>query len=127
MSESNMGSVVWQDLTVDNAEQLRDFYAEVIGWESSPVSMGEYEDYSMQTADGQTRAGICHHRGANESIPPQWLLYFKVEDLDKSLEASNLRGGKPLTEVKSYGSNSRYCVIQDPAGAVCALYEEKPE
>lgn len=127
MTESKTGSVVWQDLTVENAEQLKDFYTQVIGWQASPVSMGDYNDFSMQSEDGQTRAGICHAKGTNEAIPPQWLLYFQVDSLDQSLEAVDQRGGKRLTELQSYGGNSRYCVIQDPAGAICALYEEKPE
>jgi predicted enzyme related to lactoylglutathione lyase len=32
--------VAWQDLTVPNAEAIRDFYAVVVGWRPEPVDMG---------------------------------------------------------------------------------------
>lgn len=115
------GSVTWQDLTVPDAEGLRDFYSAVTGWEPEPLSMGAYSDYVMN-ADGQGIAGICHARGANAEIPPVWLIYITVEDLDHSLAECQRLGGSVLTPPCSYGGG-RYCVIQDPAGAVCALYQ----
>ena len=35
-----IGTVGWFDLTVDNAETVRDFYREVAGWNPSEVEMG---------------------------------------------------------------------------------------
>lgn len=127
MTTKKAGKLVWQELTVEHAEQVKDFYSQVIGWDSDAVSMGDYNDFSMKTADGQTCAGICHARGVNQRLPAQWVLYFQVEDLDVSLEAVEAGGGKALTGIQSYGGNARYCVIQDPAGAVCALYEDKDD
>ena len=34
------GTIVWTDLSVPNASVVRDFYSQVIGWESSAESMG---------------------------------------------------------------------------------------
>lgn len=39
-----VGQAVWYDLTVIDKEEIRDFYSEVIDWEASSLSMGEYED-----------------------------------------------------------------------------------
>ena len=36
-----VGSIVWRDLTVPNAADLREFYGKVVGWESAPHDMGE--------------------------------------------------------------------------------------
>jgi len=127
MAKNKAGKLVWKDLTVDNAEQVKDFYSQVIGWQWDAVGMGDYDDFSMKTSDGKTCAGICHARGVNQRLPAQWLLYFQVEDLDVSLIEVEGRGGKTLTGIQSYGSSARYCVIQDPAGAVCALYEDKSD
>ena len=54
MSDDNkaeIGKIGWTDLTVDNADEIRDFYTAVVGWKSSSVDMGEYSDYSMVTPD----------------------------------------------------------------------------
>ena len=115
------GTISWQDLTVENAEELRDFYESVIGWSPEPVTMGGYSDFVM-TADGDEIAGICHARGANADLPPVWIVYITVEDLDHSLEECHRRGGSIVAAPRGYGGG-RYCVIKDPAGAICALYQ----
>lgn len=117
------GRIVWTDLTVDNAEELRGFYQDVVGWGSEPVSMGDYDDFSMTTASGIPVAGICHARGVNADLPPQWLVYIVVEDLDRSMAACTSNGGQIVTGPTSIGSHGRYSVIRDPAGASCALIE----
>ena len=68
-------------------------------------------------------AGICHARGGNTGLPAQWLIYIIVADLDASLKQVEEKGGKVLRGIREYGGQGRYAVIQDPAGAVAALYE----
>ena len=118
------GQIGWIDLTVPDAELLRDFYADVTGWAPAPVSMGDYQDYCMNAADGQSVAGICHARGSNAGLPAVWMVYIVVADLTTALERCQARGGKILGAPRSIGG-SRFCVIQDPAGAVAALYESR--
>ena len=118
-----MGSIIWTDLTVSNADDVRSFYASVVGWKSSPVDMGDYEDFCVQSEDGETVADICHARGENANLPAQWLIYIRVPDLDKSLEACERSGGKILQPPRQMGE-SRMAVIQDPAGAVMAIFEQ---
>jgi len=36
------GTIVWTDLTVENAGEIRDFYCQVVGWRPEPVDMGDY-------------------------------------------------------------------------------------
>ena len=118
------GSIAWADLTVPDAESVRDFYAQVTGWTPQAVSMkGEYDDYVMTVpGSGQAVAGICHARGPNSDVPPQWILYIIVPDLDSSLAACRAAGGAVINGPRSMGA-SRYAVIRDPAGAVSALFQ----
>jgi len=118
------GSVSWTDLTVKDAEGVRDFYQKVVGWKSVPVEMGGYNDFMMNTPEsGNSVAGICHARGVNAGLPAQWLIYVTVEDVDKSAAQCRELGGKVLVDPKGMGGHGRFCVIQDPAGAVAALFE----
>ena len=123
MSEEKpqVGTIMWQDLTVQNAEQVRDFYSEVVGWKTSPFDMGGYDDYNMSDpASDKTVAGICHARGEDANIPPQWLIYITVADVDESVRQCIKLGGKVIDGPRPIG-DSTFCVIQDPAGAVAAL------
>jgi predicted enzyme related to lactoylglutathione lyase len=115
------GTIAWQDLTAEDAEELRDFYAAVAGWTVSTVNMGGYADFTMN-AGGEPIAGICHARGVNADLPAQWLLYITVEDLDHSIRECERLGGSVVAPPRGMGGG-RFCVIQDPSGAVCALYQ----
>jgi len=122
-TQSKLGSITWTDLTVPDAERVRDFYKEVAGWEASPVDMGGYSDFSMTAPGGDTVAGICHARGSNKDLPAQWLVYINVDDLDRRASRCRELGGEVLVGPKSMGDYGRLCVIRDPAGAVAALFE----
>jgi len=117
MSDPKAGLVSWTDLTVADAEQVRDFYKAVVGWSVTPVDMGGYNDYEMCSPHtGRPVAGICHSKGGNAKIPPQWMLYVTVQNMQKSLRLCEELGGKIITRL-----GEKYCVIQDPAGAVMMI------
>ncbi len=120
-----IGSIVWTDLTVENASEIKNFYSQVVGWTASPHDMGDYHDFDIKTPDqAQTVAGICHARGANAGIPAQWLIYILVEDVAESARRCQALGGRIVDGPRAVG-NSRYCIIQDPAGAVAALIDQQ--
>ncbi len=120
------GLVGWFDLTVENAEEVREFYENVVGWDSTATDMGDYQDYCMSPAGSEDPVGgICHKKGPNNSIPSQWLIYVNVENLDKSLKNCRELGGKIVCEARDMGSFGTMAVIQDPAGAVMAIIQPK--
>lgn len=123
MNTPKPGSIGWHDLTVPDAERVRDFYQRVAGWTAQPIDMGGYSDFAMGApgADGAV-AGICHARGTNAGLPPVWMVYIVVENLDAAIEEVGAAGGEVVSPAKSAGGG-RFAVIRDPAGAVCALYQ----
>ena len=122
-----IGTISWADLTVAAAPAVRDFYRAVVGWESVDVEMGGYSDFCMNLpGSGDPIAGICHARGANANLPPQWLIYINVLDLDQSMARCVEGGGAVLAGPRAMGSQGRFCVIRDPAGAAVALFEPAP-
>src|SRR5688500_1777467 len=79
-----LGTVTWVDLTVADAPGVRDFYEAVVGWTPREVDMGGYADFEMLPPAGagsseataaadKPAAGICHARGGNAKLPPQWI------------------------------------------------------
>ncbi|MBL7986820.1 MAG: VOC family protein [Chlorobi bacterium] len=115
------GAIVWHDLTVPDAENIKEFYSHVIGWETKPHPM--CDDFNAIIPEtGETIAGICHARGVNAGIPPQWLIYVEVDNVLESIERCKELGGTVAYGPRSIGTHN-FCVIQDPAGAVVGLIE----
>ena len=122
-AKPKIGHIAWTDLTVKSAANVSDFYAAVVGWKTTEVDMGGYADYCMnRPADGQTVAGVCHARGANADLPPQWLIYINVASLKTSLVRCRKLGGEVICPARKL-MGGRMAVIRDPGGAVAALYE----
>ncbi|MEM6453811.1 MAG: VOC family protein [Acidobacteriota bacterium] len=118
-----VGSIGWLDTTVADADGLRDFYAAVVGWQVHPMSMGDYDDYTMLDASGKPAAGVCHKRGKNADLPSGWLIYITVADLAASLEACTAQGGTILNPARQLGEYGQMAVIRDPSGGTLALFE----
>lgn len=125
MSEQpEVGTIGWVDLTVDSADDIRDFYRDVVGFKTIAVDMDGYNDYTMVGPDSMNPVcGVCHKRGSNQGLPSHWMVYFIVADVDASARLTTERGGKLIVPPKTMGGHGRYCVVEDPAGAVAALFE----
>lgn len=135
--KQHIGEIVWRDLTVKDATRVRDFYSSVVGWTTSDVPMrdtnGEYADYCMnlpgnskgtarRKKPGETVAGVCHARGFNKKMPPQWLMYIKVKSVKASVAKAKKLGGTVVDGPRLVGPMT-FCVLKDPAGAVVGLIE----
>jgi uncharacterized protein len=121
------GPVAWIDLAVPDASGLKDFYAGVMGWTPSPVAMGDYDDYAMADASGEAVAGVCHARGVNAAIPPVWMPYFRVDDVEAAVARCLELGGelvKPLDPPQSYGATA---FLRDPQGTAFGLFCPGPD
>jgi len=119
--EYKHGQIIWRDLTVSNAEEVRDFYKGVIGWEFSDHDMGDYVDYNVIIKETkEVISGICHKRDTNHDIPSVWLTYVYVDDVSTALNDVKRLGGKTVVPLRKMGE-ADFAVIEDPAGAIIAL------
>ncbi len=62
-------------------------------------------------------AGVC-----NAKLPPQWIIYITVENVDNCIERCKALGGKMIDGPRTSGGKP-FCVVQDPAGAVAVLLQ----
>jgi predicted enzyme related to lactoylglutathione lyase len=122
---ASVGFISWLDLTVSDAPATRDFYRHVVGWSVQDVDMEDaserYADYNMLRDDGMPAAGVCHARGTNLGLPPVWMIYLPVGDLEESLRRVRKGGGKLIQEVMRADGGYAYAVVEDPVGATLAL------
>lgn len=122
MATGKQGTILWHDLTVPDAAAVRDFYASVLGWSAQDQDCGGYSDFNMQV-EGETVAGVCHARGTNANIPPAWLMYVQVDDVDRAAATALSAGGTVLDGPRKMGGGNFAC-IKDPAGAIFAIFSQ---
>ncbi|MCK5945238.1 MAG: VOC family protein [Planctomycetes bacterium] len=120
---ARVGRIAWADLTVADAAASRDFYCRVIGWTVQDVAMdgGSYADFAMLGGDGEAAAGVCHARGVNADLPPVWMIYLPVGDLDESLRRVEAEGGKVVKATTGDDGRAKIAVVQDPVGVFVSL------
>jgi predicted enzyme related to lactoylglutathione lyase len=111
------GAFSWNELASPDLDASSAFYSGLFGWTLEPLE-GSPEPYLIIKNDERTNGGV---RQLGPGQPPSWLVYFAVADLDASLAKAGDLGGKTLVEPVDIGI-ARFAVVQDPQGAVFALY-----
>ena len=112
------GALSWNELASRDVEGSIAFYRELFGWKTEAMESSPMEYHVIKTAEGRTNGGI---RAAMGQEPPFWLVYFGAEDAGAGAAKAAELGGTRLVEATSIGPG-QFSVVQDPQGAVFALY-----
>ena len=127
MSETTtMSTFCWQECMTPDAAASRKFYCDLLGWTTSEMPMGDCGTYTMfHPAEGEDPVGgFMEMNGPEwENIPPHWLSYISVTDVDEKAKQVLALGGKIMVEATEIPGVGKFCVISDPTGAVIALFE----
>ena len=118
-----IGAVLWQDLTLDHADQVRQFSQMVIGWTSSEQSMDQFNNYNIQNDKSDIVAGICNNKGINHGVHPQWIIYEKVLNISDSITQGIATGGLLMHGPRMMEKNN-FTIISDSAEAVLGIMED---
>lgn len=74
--------------------------------------------------NGGWGGGVCHLRGANIDQPSdKWVVCFRVENVQASVEKTIASGGKLVTRIRDAGPGSHYAVLEDPQGGHVAIID----
>ena len=109
------------ELNSDDPEKAKEFYKELFDWEYEDYPMGDIPYTVIKT--GKEPGGGIFKNPVPEQAPSHWLIYIQVDDVDAYTEKVKKLGGivhKEPTEVPNMG---KFSVIEDPAGAVSALWQ----
>jgi predicted enzyme related to lactoylglutathione lyase len=117
------GALTMNELRTRDLSNATDFYGEVFGWEVAPIEQGGQVVYASVTLDGRLVAGMLP---MGESFPPQlpphWIPYFGVPDVEAAVEKTRELGGQALTEPIAV-PQGRFVALTDPQGAAFMVLE----
>ncbi len=123
------GDFGWCELLTRDTEGAKAFYAELLGWEMVDQPMEE-DTYTVLRAGGRPVGGIMQMPScAPPETPPHWGTYVTVDDVDAVAKKVVELGGQVLFGPHDIPEVGRFCVFQDPQGAVLSVasYTTKPE
>ncbi|HEV7645706.1 MAG TPA: VOC family protein [Pyrinomonadaceae bacterium] len=114
------GSFCWNELNTRDAAAAKPFYAELFGWKFKESKDGmPYTEIGL--SDDRPFGGIFQLPDEMANIPPFWMAYVAVDDVDASAKKVAELGGKIHKEPADIPGVGRFCIIADPTGAVMAL------
>ncbi len=120
----NHGEFCWNELMTPDLKKAKEFYKSLLHWESEDQNIGD-NTYTMFKAAGNDFIGGMMQipAGQEKKIPPHWMGYISVDDVDAIIKKAQQLGAKvtvPATNVSDYG---RFSVIEDPTGAHVAFWQ----
>jgi uncharacterized protein len=122
-TEHAPGTFSWTDLGTTDSEAAKAFYTELFGWEAEDLPVGDGMVYTMLRQGGLEVAAL--YRQMQEGAPPNWLSYVTVEDADAAAAKARELGATLISEPFDVMEVGRMSVIQDPQGAVFAVWQPK--
>jgi len=117
------GTFSWVDLGTTDADGAKAFYGSLLGWQFEDMPVPDAPPYSMARIGGLTVAALYGKR--DESQPPAWLSYVTVADADGVAASAAGLGGTVISEPFDVLDAGRMAVLQDPTGAVFAIWQAK--
>jgi predicted enzyme related to lactoylglutathione lyase len=122
MPAPTTGRFVWHELHTSDRPKAAKFYKQLIGWETKDVPMGPGEPYTLCQREGKDIAGITKSM-APANVPPHWLAYIAVDNVDASAAKIKELGGKVLMAPTDIPNIGRFAPVTDPQGAAFAIYK----
>jgi predicted enzyme related to lactoylglutathione lyase len=119
------GTFSWTDLSTSDPEGAKSFYGGLFGWEADDQPIPDEAGggvYTMLRLEGKDAAAIS---AAREGQMTAWLSYITVDDVDAVARRVGELGGTVHAEPFDVLEAGRMAVVQDPTGAVFALWQPR--
>lgn len=115
------GALCWADLNTPEPEAAKEFYEGLFGWN---VDYGESGAGYLHIKNGEAFiGGIPPAEDRDPSVPPNWLLYYAVNDVDGTAAKAKQLGGSEYMAPMAMEGVGRMAVVADPQGAAFAIFK----
>jgi predicted enzyme related to lactoylglutathione lyase len=117
------GEVSWNELMTTDYKAAFAFYSELFGWsqQQEEMDMGPAGKYRMYGKGDQMYGGMMN-KPADVAMPPAWIYYINVDDLDAAITRATTKGATKIYGPQEVPGGTRVAQLIDPQGAVFALH-----
>lgn len=111
------GAFTWNELQTNDVTAAADFYRDVFEWKADATPMQTGSVYHVFRRDGHDIAGMMEIQSEWGPVPPNWGVYFAVDDCDGAVLAATELGGSVDVPAMSISEAGRIAMLRDPQGA----------
>ena len=110
----------WNELMTPDLDGAVRFYGSVFDYTFENLPQMPGGGYQLMKLGDAVVGGMLGLGGEDAKLPPYWLTYFMLDDVDAGFDRARELGGELLSEPHDspYG---RFAPVRDPQGAVFAL------
>ena len=105
------------ELQTTDLSKAKKFYKGLFNWKLEDTPM----DYTMINVGEGTGGGMW----VNKDVPPNWLAYVQVDDVEATTKKAKSLGAKVCKDVTEVPGAGWLSVIADPTGAALGLWQPK--
>ncbi|MBT9569386.1 MAG: VOC family protein [Thiobacillus sp.] len=113
------------ELHTADISRAKDFYTQLFDWTLEEIPVPGAAPYTMIKVGEGTGGGIFET--PDPTMPPHWTAYVDVDDIRSSTDKARSLGATVLQDVTQVGAYGWFSIIQDPTGAVLALWKTADE
>ena len=119
------GTFCWVELATTDSNAAKSFYTQLFGWTYNDISAGPDMVYTMLQLDGKEVGALFQMTPdmTAQGIPPNWLSYVSVANADETSDKAKANGATVMKGPFDVQTVGRMAVIQDPTGAVFAIWQ----
>jgi predicted enzyme related to lactoylglutathione lyase len=124
MANYRQGEFCWYELGTRDLDTAVKFYTELLQWGILTHDMGEYGLYYVFQIDGRDIGAAYKMSGPQfENVPPNWMPYIWVDDVDATASKTITLGGRIIAPPLDVPIVGRMAFLQDPQGANFAIFK----
>jgi predicted enzyme related to lactoylglutathione lyase len=109
------------ELSTTDTAKAKEFYGKLFNWTFTDNDMGGGMVYSTFKPTDGPGGGMMSMPGA----PTQWLAYVGVEDIHVATDKAKSLGATVIREVQEVPNMGSFSILNDPTGAMIALWQSK--
>jgi predicted enzyme related to lactoylglutathione lyase len=115
------GTFIWNELVTRDMPGAEKFYTELLGWKAANSDMPGMKYTVFKSGDKDSGGLMEMPPDVPKEVSAHWMAYITVDDVDAAAEKTKQLGGQVLHGPQDVPNVGRFCIIQDPTGAVVSL------
>ena len=116
-------TLCWNELLTNDIQKAGDFYTNLFGWTKEQFG----GDYTIFKNGDRGAGGMYQISSEMGPIPPNWMVYFAVNDCDAMAQKTADLGGSVMRAPEDIPTIGRFAILQDPQSATFAIIKPEPQ